>query len=221
MQTHSSFVSPRPPHGQRFIVATSRKRAGKSARPPTRNGDDPVFERLPQRFEHRAGELGQLVEQQDTAVREADLTRSRHGTPADHGRRGRTVVLGSFIGVTALVMISLVNLVAPLPPNIQRSLSFLPGTWDQRIRDDANESTDWRVEMWIEVLSSDRYIHDKILGDGLGFSASVDGDTVLYRSLTDVYPGAQRLTIRRVGIVANWEWGSDTGSVFHRFVARS
>ena len=33
---HSRRGSPRPPHGHRFIVATSRKRAGKSARPPTR-----------------------------------------------------------------------------------------------------------------------------------------------------------------------------------------
>jgi hypothetical protein len=57
--------------------------------------------------------------------------------------------------------------------------------------------------------------------DGLAFSASVDGETVLYRSLTDVCPETQRLSIRRVGIVANWEWGNDTGSVFHRFQARS
>ena len=61
----------------------------------------------------------------------------------------------------------------------------------------------------------------RVAFDGLGFSASVDGETVLYRSLTDVCPRTRRLEIRRVGIVANWEWGDDTGSVFHRFTARS
>ena len=36
LQPQSAAGSPRPPHGQRFIVATRRKRAGKSAWPPTR-----------------------------------------------------------------------------------------------------------------------------------------------------------------------------------------
>ena len=36
MQAHSAAGSPRAPHGQRFIVATSRNRAGNTARPATR-----------------------------------------------------------------------------------------------------------------------------------------------------------------------------------------
>jgi hypothetical protein len=56
--------------------------------------------------------------------------------------------------------------------------------------------------------------------DGLIYTAFVDSEPVLYRSLTDVYPGISRLSIRRVGIVANWEWGNDTGSTFKRFLAR-
>jgi hypothetical protein len=63
-----------------------------------------------------------------------------------------------------------VNLVYPLPPNVQRSLTFLPGTWEQRYIDDAEGSTDWRVEIWIEVLTTDRWIKNKVFGDGLGFS---------------------------------------------------
>ena len=43
--------------------------------------------------------------------------------------------------------------------------------------------------------------------------ALVDGETVLYRALTDIHPHATRLDIRRVGVVANWEWGEDTGSI--------
>jgi hypothetical protein len=42
----------------------------------------------------------------------------------------------------------------------------------------------------------------------------------LYRALTDVYPDAKRLQIRRVGLLSNWEWGCDTGSELRRFRAR-
>jgi hypothetical protein len=52
------------------------------------------------------------------------------------------------------------------------------------------------------------------------YLAKIDGHPVLYRQLTDVYPVCTRLSVNRVGIVANWEWGNDTGSVFRDFVAR-
>jgi hypothetical protein len=71
----------------------------------------------------------------------------------------------------ALTGLAALNLIAPLPPNIQRSLSFLPGTWEKRYLDDAENSTEWRMEIWKEALLSDRWISNKILGDGLGFSA--------------------------------------------------
>ncbi|MBB5786223.1 oxidoreductase [Jiangella mangrovi] len=56
--------------------------------------------------------------------------------------------------------------------------------------------------------------------DGERFVASIDGRPTLYRALTDVYPDAGRLTVNRVGLVANEEWGDDTGTVFHRFTGR-
>ncbi len=61
----------------------------------------------------------------------------------------------------------------------------------------------------------------RVAFDGLLFTASVGDEVVLYRRLTDVHPGQQALEINRIGIVANWEWGTDTGSVFRRFTARS
>ena len=84
---HSAAGSPRPPQGQRFIVATSWKRAGKT-RPPddARDGDDAVLERLAERLERRPLELGQLVEQQDAAVGEARLARRGAATAADDRR---------------------------------------------------------------------------------------------------------------------------------------
>jgi hypothetical protein len=61
----------------------------------------------------------------------------------------------------------------------------------------------------------------RIIFDGNNYCACVNGQTVLYRALTDVYPDLQPLKINRLGIVANWEWGNDTGSAFSNFVAKS
>jgi hypothetical protein len=48
----------------------------------------------------------------------------------------------------------------------------------------------------------------------------VDGELVLYRAISDYRATFDKLVIRRVGLVANWEWGDDTGTVFRDFVAR-
>ena len=49
----------------------------------TRDGDDAVFERLTQGLERATPELGQLVEEEDTVVGEADLAGARTVAPAD------------------------------------------------------------------------------------------------------------------------------------------
>lgn len=86
-------------------------------------------------------------------------------------RGGLKGVLGSLlIGASGLFLLAFVNLVAPLPPNVQRALTFLPGTWDERFQRDAEGSTDWRVEMWKEALFTEKWIKNKWLGDGLGFT---------------------------------------------------
>ena len=83
--------------------------------------------------------------------------------------------LGSFLasigGLAAvLTIVAVVNQVSPLPPKIQRSLCFFPGTWEQRYIDEADDSTRWRVEIWEEVLLTDNWIQNKVMGDGLGFT---------------------------------------------------
>ena len=85
---------------------------------------------------------------------------------------GVGLLLSSFMGIGGIALLAVINLIAPLPPNAQRALTFLPGTWEQRYKDDAHGSTDWRVEIWKEALSSERWIKNKWLGDGLGFSAA-------------------------------------------------
>jgi hypothetical protein len=82
------------------------------------------------------------------------------------------VLISCLVGALGLGALAVTNAVLPLPPNIQRSLAFLPGTWDQRYIIEGANSTDWRVEVWEEVLLTDRWIQNKILGDGLGFSAA-------------------------------------------------
>jgi hypothetical protein len=61
----------------------------------------------------------------------------------------------------------------------------------------------------------------RVAFDGERFTALLDGEAVLHRALSDVRPDVGRLQVRRVGIVANWEWGNDTGSEFHQFSART
>lgn len=80
------------------------------------------------------------------------------------------VLISSLALVMGLAALALFNIASPLPANIQRSLSFLPGSWDQALVQDANDSTTWRVEMWKEALLSDFWIKNKILGDGLGMT---------------------------------------------------
>jgi hypothetical protein len=88
-------------------------------------------------------------------------------------RGGFAHVLIAFTALAvATALLALTNSIIPLPANIQRSLSFLPGTWDADIKRDAVQSTEWRMEIWKEVMLTDRWIKNKWLGDGLGFSAA-------------------------------------------------
>lgn len=56
--------------------------------------------------------------------------------------------------------------------------------------------------------------------DGERFTAFVNDEPVIHRALTDIYPDWKQLAIKEAGIVANWEWGNDTGSTFRDFVAK-
>jgi hypothetical protein len=79
------------------------------------------------------------------------------------------VTVTVFLAVFALVAAHNVGL--PLPATAQRALSFLPGRWNEAAKEDAERSSEWRFYMWDVVLSTDTYIHNKILGDGFGFSS--------------------------------------------------
>lgn len=55
--------------------------------------------------------------------------------------------------------------------------------------------------------------------DGEHYLAFINGEAVLYRALRDVYADVERLRIHKVGLIANWEFGMDTGSEFKHFKA--
>lgn len=73
-------------------------------------------------------------------------------------------VLG--IGLLVAAQGTIIN----LPWGAQRALSFLPGKWDHAAKSDAEGSTEWRVYMWKNMLIGNRYIENKWLGDGFGFT---------------------------------------------------
>lgn len=55
--------------------------------------------------------------------------------------------------------------------------------------------------------------------DGSTALVLLDNVPVLFRRIQDIYPEAPRWRINRVGLVANWEWGDDTGTTFRTFIA--
>jgi len=85
-------------------------------------------------------------------------------------RRGWTDVIKIMIsGFVLLCMLILgQGTLYQLPFPMQRTLCFLPGKWDPIAISDANASTEWRVEMWKELLSTNRYIENHTFGDGFG-----------------------------------------------------
>jgi hypothetical protein len=60
----------------------------------------------------------------------------------------------------------------------------------------------------------------RVVMDGDRFDVLLNGEIVMQRALSDIYPDDSPLQIHRVGLVTNWEWGDDTGSIFRDFAAR-
>jgi hypothetical protein len=86
-----------------------------------------------------------------------------------HGRFIGLVKMAFAVIVLTLVAIFFSFMTTKLPFTAQRALCFLPGNWDPQVVNDAKDSSEWRFEMWEIALTSDKYIHNKIFGDGFGF----------------------------------------------------
>lgn len=118
------------------------------------------------------------------------------------------VLISGLLGAGGIAALAMVNLVSPLPPNVQRTLTFLPGTWEQRYKDDAKGSTDWRVEIWEEVLLTDRWISNKIMGDGLGFTAKQLEYQLLLKEGQAGRIGTSGWDLQREGVLASGDYHS-------------
>ena len=60
----------------------------------------------------------------------------------------------------------------------------------------------------------------RVVFDGNHFVVHADGELILSRAVTDLRPDVGPLAVDRVGLVANWDWGDDTGTAFAAFRAR-
>ena len=75
------------------------------------------------------------------------------------------------VGVPLLiVLVMMQGVLFDLPLPAQRALSFLPGKWSYAAVRDAKSSTEWRVYMWKAMLFENKYISNRWLGDGFGYS---------------------------------------------------
>ncbi|MDB4282188.1 hypothetical protein OAK89_01330 [Akkermansiaceae bacterium] len=120
----------------------------------------------------------------------------------------RGVVISLFIGILGLAALASVNSIVPLPPNVQRTLTFLPGTWEERYKRDAEGSNDWRLEMWEAALFTDYWIDNKYIGDGLGFTLE---ELDLQRAVANkqiAVRGIGKLSPQQVSFMTNGDYHS-------------
>jgi hypothetical protein len=83
----------------------------------------------------------------------------------------RDLWISAAVGFIALVaIVSLQGNVVELPRTMQRALSWLPGDWDQDAVADAEQSSQWRFEMWAWAWNDERIMRDRIWGQGFGLS---------------------------------------------------
>ena len=90
---------------------------------------------------------------------------------ASYLRKGFTDTLVALAAMfMGAIFLALINSFYPLPLGVQRTLSSLPGQWDAVAAEDAAGSTQWRLQMWKDIPQSSRYIRNRLMGDGFGFS---------------------------------------------------
>lgn len=112
-----------------------------------------------------------------------------------------------FIGLLAIAVLAVSGYANKLPFGIQRAVSFLPIELDHRARDQAESSSNERFEMWELALTSDRYISNKLLGDGFSLSR------IEMQALVDAAMGATNYTSKMTWTESAMEMGNYHG--FH------
>ena len=125
------------------------------------------------------------------------------------------IIVISLIGMMTLGAVVVSGAVKDLPFGVQRVLSMLPIQVDGRAAINAENSAEDRFEMWRIVLASDRYIRNKLLGDGFNMNARelnamrsiTETGPQIYKTWTDAaletgaYHGFHVETIRNTGAI--------------------
>jgi hypothetical protein len=110
-------------------------------------------------------------------------------------RQYHQLIISGTAGLLGMVFLIASGLTTKLPYGAQRILSELSFVQVQdHIRLNAEHSTDFRTEMWVLALTTDRYIKNKFLGDGFGLSASEQ------RSMLEAVMGDQRAQSQSRGL---------------------
>jgi hypothetical protein len=85
--------------------------------------------------------------------------------------RARDLWTSGSVGLLALLfLIAMQGSIIELPRTMQRALSWLPGKWDEAALADAQQSSQWRYDMWGWAWNDERIIRDRIWGQGFGLS---------------------------------------------------
>ena len=82
----------------------------------------------------------------------------------------RTKLLLRFTALGIVMAVALVPLAPHLPGQYQRALAFLPLDINQQVRQEADETVNWRVEMWKSLLP--QVPEHLLLGKGYALSAN-------------------------------------------------
>jgi hypothetical protein len=92
------------------------------------------------------------------------------------------IPIAAFSFLLLALLIGGVQIGAPVPLTIQRSLAFLPLGWDERAVKTADGTSEWRKDMWRDAWDDPNIMKDKLFGDGFGFTAhemKIMGDEIL------------------------------------------
>ena len=116
-------------------------------------------------------------------------------------------------GLTALLAVFILMLghgtLYELPFAAQRALAIIPSflrpvQLEERAIVSGESSTDWRVEMWIQALTTNRYISDKILGDGFGMTR---GQIAVYQRAISMGPISTQESQEQMAISGDFHSG--------------
>jgi len=80
----------------------------------------------------------------------------------------RTKLMPLFVWLGIIAAVTVIPLASKLPLTFQRTLAFLPLHLDSRVKADAQDSLDWRVNMWKALLP--QVPQHLLLGKGLAIS---------------------------------------------------